>query len=305
MIYGSERPLVGLVGPLSGERVAHAPLLHRATARLSDLNIDWLLEDDKATPATAIAVAHRFIAKKVSVVIGHFNSACAEAVIPLYRNHKIPLLLPVSSQTDLTHKGGAFRLCSTDHRQAQLMVTAIAQFVPSSVEIAIDESAYSLRVLRAFQETEDAARIRVAHITDSPETGVNCRLIFATCTNAVRADLFLKKSNWNGVVIYSDDAHIEEFSIQSNDRNGIRSFVIGSSEDYGSLIERACELVAMGYNSRTNSLYDWLVKSKFFSNTGDALNATWKIYSLHKHFFIPIEISSIGKNESDGADLCV
>lgn len=293
MTYGSERPLVGIVGPLSGERIAHAPLLHRATAHLSDLNIDWLLEDDKATPATAVAVAHRFIIKKVSAVIGHFNSACAEAVIPLYRNHKIPLLLPASSQTDLTYDGGAFRLCSTDQKQAQLMIAAIAQLDPSSVEIAIDESAYSLRVLRAFQETGDAAQIRVVSITDSPGTGVNSRLVFATCVNAIRADLFLKNSHWNGVVIYSDDAHVEEFSIQSSDRSGIRSFVIGSCEDYGSLIERACELVSMGHNSGTDSLSDWLAESGVFSNTGDALNAAWQIYSVHRNSFIPIEINAI------------
>jgi branched-chain amino acid transport system substrate-binding protein len=305
MICENESLLVGIAGPLSGERIAHAPLLHRATARLSDLDIDWLLEDDKATPATAVAVAYRFIEKKVDAVIGHFNSACAEAVIPLYRAHKIPLLLPASSQTSLTHGGGAFRLCSTDHRQAQLMAIATAQFSPPTVEIVVDNSAYSFRALRAFQEVRDCARIRIVHVTDSPGTGINCRLVFATCANALRVEQFLKKSHWNGVVIYSDDAHVEEFSIQSNDRDGIKTFVVGPSENYGSLVERACELVAMGHRSGTHSLYDWLVKSEFFSETGDALHATWKIYSLHKHSFIPIEISSIGKNESDRTNVCV
>lgn len=305
MNYKTEDLLIGIAGPLSGHCVAHAPLLHRATVRLSDLNIDWMLEDDKATPAIAVNVAHRFIDRKVSAVIGHFSSACAEAVIPLYRSHGIPLLLPASSQTDLTHGGGIFRLCSTDHRQAQLMSAAITQRPPLSVEVAIDNSAYSLRVLRAFQETGNAEKMRIVGITDPPEKGINCRLIFATCANAIRAGLFLKYSSWNGVVVYSDDAHIDEFSMQSVDRNGIRSFVIGSAEDYGLLIEKACELVAMGYRANAQSLYDWLVQSNVFSNTGNALNAAWKIYSVQKHRFIPTDISSISKNEFDVFDVWV
>lgn len=283
MSSGNSTIVVGVAGPLSGARAAHAPLLYRATDRLQQHGIGWRLEDDGADPAIAVAVAQRFIAQGVAAVIGHFNSACAEAVLPLYRQHGIALLLPASSQTGLGAAGGAFRLCSTDLAQAELMGEAMGAVgaTADTVEIAVDGTPYARRVLSALAQAGWPAPVSTVDIDTPPAPLARLRLVLATCANALAANRILAASNWNGSVIYSDDAHVEAFFAQAATRRDLRQRVIGSHQEYGELVEAGCDLVARWRaQDAGQTVSSWLFGSGLFSPAGDKLDAGWKLYAL-------------------------
>ena len=275
--------MVGVAGPLSGPRVAHAPLLLRATRHLRAHGLACQMEDDGAAPDQAVAVARRFIARGVDAVVGHFNSACAEAVLPLYRQHGITLLLPASSQTGLAAGGGAYRLCSTDLAQASLMAARIGQLGLShaAVDIAIDDSPYAQRVLGSGALAEMAGMAGVVGLRSPPARSVGLRLVLATCANALAANRALVDSDWNGAVIYADDAHVEEFFERAGTRTGLCQQVVGSHLDYGTLVEQACALIARWRDQAAGcTLSQWLSASGLFSHQGDALDAHWMLCEL-------------------------
>ncbi len=303
MTSGNNPVVVGVAGPLSGPRTAHAPLLHRATACLQQHGIGWRLEDDGADPVMAVAVARRMIAQGVTAVIGHFNSACAAAVLPLYRQHGIALLLPASSQTGLCAGGGAFRLCSTDLAQAGSMraamdamglglwpalglgpapaLAAASACAPDAVDIATDGSPYAQRVLGALVQTGWPTPLHPVGIHAAPAPGARLRLVLATCASALEANRMLVASAWNGSVIYSDDAHVDAFFDTAARRSGLHQRVIGSQRDYGELVDDCCALVARWQALGAGQpLPAWLAASGRFSDDGDALDAGWQLETL-------------------------
>ena len=278
--------VVGVAGPLSGPRIAHAPLLGRAAARLRAHGIACRVEDDAATPDQAIVVARRFVDNGVTAVIGHFNSACAQAVLPIYRAHGIPLLLPASSQTGLTAGGGAFRLCATDLSQAtRMLVLADELGVPrTAIDVAGDGTPYSQRVLAALGVAAGHCMAR-GDMFAVPGPSVRLRLVLATCANALAANEVLAVGGWCGTVVYADDAHTEEFFERVPVHAGLEQFVIGPHRDYGALIEDACDLVAAWrtdtFTSHTcTSLGQWLSSNGHFDANGDARDAYWDRYDV-------------------------
>lgn len=278
--------VVGVAGPLSGPRIAHAPLLDRAAVRLRAHGIACRMEDDAATPDQAIVVARRFVDDGVTAVIGHFNSACAQAVLPVYRAHGIPLLLPASSQTGLAAGGGAFRLCSTDLAQAERMLELADELgVPrTAIDVAGDGTPYAQRVLAALDIAGGHCLVR-GDMFAAPGPSIRLRLVLATCTNALAASKVLVGGGWRGTVVYADDAHTEHFFERVPVVAGLEQSVIGPHRDYGELIEDACDLIAAWrtdtFTSRTStSLGQWLSSNGRFDANGDARDAYWERYDL-------------------------
>jgi branched-chain amino acid transport system substrate-binding protein len=278
--------VIGVAGPLSGARVAHAPLLHRAEKRLRAHGIACRVEDDAAMPDQAVVLARRFVDQGVTAVIGHFNSACAQAVLPVYRAHGIPLLLPASSQTGLAAAGGAFRLCSTDLAQAARMLALADELgIPrAAMDVASDGTPYARRVLEALLDA-GAYDLALTDLCAVPEPSIRLRLVLATCANALAASRSLATSGWRGRVVYADDAHVEEFFERVAVRSGLEQYVIGPHRDYGDLIEDACDLVARWRASTAArhtgaSLAQWLTVSGRFTTDGDARDASWVLYGL-------------------------
>jgi branched-chain amino acid transport system substrate-binding protein len=279
MQQGNREIVIGIAGSMSGERTAHADLFRQAEAQLRNLGIRSVLEDDGATPAIALAAAQRLAGQAVTAVIGHFNSACAEAVLPLYRQHHIPLLLPASTKTALSGAGGVFRLCATDHAQAQLMEQTARALGgnPAAIEVAVDGTPYAQRVLQALCEVGLPAAGKPVDILHPPSPGVRLRLILATTPNAMRAHTLLADAGWRGVAMYADDAHVEQFLAHAAGA-AVHTLVLGPRSGYGRLMEHACGLIADWRAFGSASLADWLTGSGLFTPSGDAIDADWQLY---------------------------
>jgi branched-chain amino acid transport system substrate-binding protein len=135
---------IGVAQPLSGPSAARGQdLVNGAKLAAADLNaanykvrgrlvkIEIVAMDDKADKEEAKKVAQALVDEKVVAVIGHLSSDVTEAVIPIYRDGKIPQFF-TSSAAELTKlgAGNAFRLIASDELQAK----AIASYAGDSLK---------------------------------------------------------------------------------------------------------------------------------------------------------------------------
>lgn len=272
--------VIGIAGALSGRQTAHRGLFQSAQQRLETLGIRTILEDDLAMPDTAVAAARRLLDANVTAVIGHFNSACAEAVIPMYRERNIPLLLPASSKTELAVGNGVFRLCSTDAFQAKLIAVTAAPLVPAgaAIEIAIDRTPYSLRLLQELRQLGYARSAHLVDIASPPASATKVRVVLATNTHLRQAYSCLLDSDWSGTAIFSDEAHIDEF-LGYPGAPGIALHVVGPRPGYAALTEAACDWIAAWRDSHHACLGSWLTDSGLFDASAQYVRAGWSLYS--------------------------
>lgn len=272
---GADAPVV-LAGPLSGPRSAHAPLLHFAAQRLTSLGMPFLLMDDEARPEAAHALALRLVHREVAAVIGHFNSACAEAVLPVYRAHGLSLLLPTASHDGLT-AGGGFRLCARDSQQAELMLHVLKRrgINASETELVTDGSPYSERLLAALAAASGGLTLSRVPPEATPARHCRLRIVLATCHGAL--DIAQRLRNWHGLSLYADDSHVEAFAREAPSS---RTLVVGPVPDYQHLIAQACDLVAQARAANASRLDDWLTACGFFDIDGNSLTACWRVHAL-------------------------
>jgi len=154
--------VVGVAGPMSGP-LASAGRQYRAAAELAakDINASGGLNgdrivivtaDDEATPKGGLAAAKTLIARKVSAVIGHYNSTPAMAAAETYTQNGVLLIAPQAIIGKLTDAGAwnVFRLAPRADTQA----TAAANFLA-----------------RRTARSKDAASKRIALVHDTSSFG--------------------------------------------------------------------------------------------------------------------------------------
>ena len=117
---GAEPQVIGIAGPLSGERSIYGKLLLDAI-QSTPCSCDVLLGDDMANPQVAVEVARGFVEAGVDAVIGHFNSDCARVAGKIYSRHAIAFLMPASTSMELVDETGRFRLCAADEAQVEII----------------------------------------------------------------------------------------------------------------------------------------------------------------------------------------
>lgn len=291
MSYKLNSTMVGIAGPLSGDRAAHAPLVYHAADCFWNSGISSHIKDDKADPQTAISVAQKFVTQNVSCVVGHFNSACAQAVKEIYKAANIPVFLPASTQTNLTQdaEGIFFRMCSTDAEQARLIVSHIKEsnIDWDKIDIAIDQSAYSHRLLDALTaQGVDMSLVTQSNLFDAPRDTASVRIVLGTCTNSLAAADVVNRLNWGGVSVYTDDSHVDAFADKYTAPLSGAAFVIGSKTSYEDLISQVSDIVKEGLEQE-DMLSSWLSTSPLFDKSGQKTDAEWQVYALKDRQFIP------------------
>ena len=100
----AEDVVLAVVGPMTGDSAQYGVMARRAVKLFADeankrggllvagkrRRVRILVGDDKADPKEAAAVATKFATnRKVSVVIGHFNSSCCLAGKPIYARYGV------------------------------------------------------------------------------------------------------------------------------------------------------------------------------------------------------------------------
>ena len=85
--------------------------------------------DDAADPEQAKAVANKFVAEEVAMVVGHWSSGASIAASPIYADANILMISPSSTNPRVTDEAGknVFRVCGRDDRQGQIAGDFLAE----------------------------------------------------------------------------------------------------------------------------------------------------------------------------------
>lgn len=279
---------IGVVGPLTGRRSAYGEILNQAIAsKPKNSEISWILADDQANPICAKEVAVKLIDLEVDAVIGHFNSACAEVASKIYSANGIPLMLPASTDPKLTAVDGVFRLCPHDRTQIDLIRHLFTLSDNKGIEIIIDSSPYSQRLLSLLLESQPSIEAQTVSLLSSPNYKVKNQLVLATHNNAALHINHLIESKWQGTVICADDAYIDDFASQLKSSTDLNILVAAPYLNYQCLTDKAFALINKAHADifHTN-LKNWLYLNSEFTNMGESSNAYWKVYQVQEGKFV-------------------
>lgn len=277
---------VGIAGTFSGARTAHATIFREAKDFLEQRGVSTLLGDDASEPARAVQLADEFASRAVKLVIGHFNSACAAAAIPFYRERGINVLLPASSAVSIRTGQGVIRLCSNDAEQARAIVGWIAHRLglEPAVEIRVDGSDYADRLLACLR-SELGASIRM--VTSTRNTECSTAPICVVLAVAQHAIEFVNAPHFwaqRKATIFSDEAAVDEFRVAASHRS-TACWVATPTPSYASLVRYACELTTHWWatNQPSRNFNQWAAAGGWSLSSGEAAHAGWSLRHCGKN----------------------
>lgn len=270
---------IGIAGSLSGLRVAHAEHFRQAHARLLQAGVPTLLGDDAATPERAAALAGEFARAGVQLVIGHFNSDCARAAIPVYRAQGIALLLPAATDTRLPLGAGVYRLCADDAAQAQRMAqwlrTRAADAAPA--EVRADGSPYAQRLLHALRGELGGHMPAVRSTTATQHPPSRVCLVIALARQAIHFVHDTQALAGSRNVLFSDEAAVAELhaAVAASSAN---CWVVTPAPSYETLVDHACALAARWHaQGAGDDFCRWAATHAGLPTSGQPLHAGWAL----------------------------
>lgn len=161
--FGSKTVTVAVVVPLSGEDQAEGESILNAVKLCADewnakgglfgKPIEIIPKDDKENPETAVQIANELSRKKVSVVIGHYTSACTLAARDKYVENRILMITPSSTNPAITDGiyQTIFRVCGRDDDQGEKAAQYVYKAWPEAkVALLYDESPYGKGLSERF-----------------------------------------------------------------------------------------------------------------------------------------------------------
>ena len=144
---------IGIAGPMTGgdakqgqefEKAGRIALEEKG-GKIGGRAIEFLVEDDKADPKEAVAVANKLVNAGVKAVIGHFNSSCSIPASDIYNEAGIIQISPTSSNPKLTERGYKmlYRVITRDDQQG-VFVANYLKTVAKAKRVAIihDKTTY-------------------------------------------------------------------------------------------------------------------------------------------------------------------
>lgn len=206
---------IAIVGPFSGPRSAYGDLLVNTVQDVIDIypenSVNYVYYDDEAQPDTAEKVARTLIIeKKVSVVVGHFNSACAARVKDLYENAGLVFILPASTGDDLTQDESKlrFRLCASNSTQCHAVVN---RFPCESAVVVSDSTHYGEGLARVLVNTFSYQPMTISNLLSLRRFEFSQVFIAGTHFFCAEVLNHLNQKRFAGRVIGCDDCDIPEF----------------------------------------------------------------------------------------------
>jgi len=133
---------VAVAGPLTGPQATIGQeVLNGATLAVGEWNalggvrgrkIELFSEDDADTPQKAAEVAEAIASRHPLFVVGHVDSGCSLATVPIYKAHGVVMISPTATNTRLTTGGetGAFRVCGRDDAQGKAAAVWLTTHAP-------------------------------------------------------------------------------------------------------------------------------------------------------------------------------
>jgi ABC-type branched-subunit amino acid transport system substrate-binding protein len=145
-------PVVGVSAWLDPGSTVHAQTLLRTLTVAIDWtpgvsSLSFVYGNDEATPETAAAVARRFVAEGVDVVIGPFGSGALLGAIDIYEAAGIPVIAPAATIELPRRHANLFRICPSDRLLAAEVARRVRDRGFERVAVLSDDSIH-YRTLR-------------------------------------------------------------------------------------------------------------------------------------------------------------
>lgn len=145
---------IGLAAPITGpDAVFGTELRNGVQQAVHDINTQGgilgqhlvlSIGDDVSDPKRGVAVANKFIAAKVSLVIGDFNSTVTLPASEIYSDHAVLDITPASTNPQVTERGldFVFRTCGRDDEQGAVAAKFLAAHAGKKIAILHDRTTY-------------------------------------------------------------------------------------------------------------------------------------------------------------------
>jgi len=147
-ITGPEAPI--------GENLTNGVDLAMEDLAKKGVKITLVKQDDTGkTPVAMSAMEQLATGDEVSLVVGPYTSANANAVAKLASQYKVPQIIPAAAKEDITKQGNAyvFRLNAPAHAYAQsLLDAALASGKPQSIAFIYESTDFGTSVAAAGKE---------------------------------------------------------------------------------------------------------------------------------------------------------
>ncbi|GGY07851.1 FAD-dependent oxidoreductase [Streptomyces djakartensis] len=208
------RPRVAVVGPFSGPRAAWGELLSSAVDSVRRAPVEWEFFDDQGDAEQGRVRADEIVTDGgFAAVVGHFNSLGAREALPVYREHRLPVLLPLATAPGLLDgsDGLALRLCSDDAGQAAAVVAACREQGYERLDVVHDGTGYGLRLAGLLREAaEPELRVGV-HSRWHAAEGAAVALcgVHHGAAALLRSRTPLEPGQW---IVATDDCDVPEFA---------------------------------------------------------------------------------------------
>jgi|GEM_PF-4466616 len=172
-----------------------------------EVSLEWAC--DEMSAAGGRKAAQQLLSKSANLVVGHFSSQAAEAAIPYYLSEHVPVILPCSSQDDLTaidrekfNNPMVFRLsCSNGGlMQAVGRLLEREKINPADLGIWSADSIYA-------RQLSFAARVHLASANSETETPFKkSYLLLGHHHDVVGKIVDIRRQGHQGLIIILDDA---------------------------------------------------------------------------------------------------
>ncbi len=160
-----EPVVIGLAGPFTGDSselgtpgkmaIQLAAEQLNAAGGINGRPVELAIEDDAGNPADAQTVATRLATNaKIVAIIGHYNSSCSLAAKGAYKQAKMVMVSPASTNVTVTHDSDfAFRDIFTDDFQGQSLATYVGKILGfKKVGILFDNDDYGTGLRDSFKK---------------------------------------------------------------------------------------------------------------------------------------------------------
>lgn len=165
---GTSFPLSGTVaadGKYIVDAIQFAADQCNAAGGINGRKVEIVSEDDEADPSSAASIANKFAENKdILAVITSYNSSCALAQVPVYKEAGLPAISPVSTSPDLTGASPYFfRTCASDAYVGKLGADYCADLGWKKVALLYEQDDYGLGISNKYTEEAKAKGIEIAY----------------------------------------------------------------------------------------------------------------------------------------------
>ncbi len=210
----NERLTVGLTALFDPRRTAHARTFLRGIAvAINSLPevaaMRFLLADDGAAGPRAVEVAEGFVRDGVDLVIGHFSSDAALSAADVYERHGVPLLLPASTASRVTHgRTATFRLCPSDALLARRLVGFVRAEGWTRISVEEDTSLHGRLLAEEIRTEATSAGLALAEGPWAADAAVFAGRLGASAGHLAR----LRADGYRRPIVLTDDAVAPELT---------------------------------------------------------------------------------------------